>query len=441
MFLFMNRGILLVLLYFCFYFACTAQENKGIVLDSLLREPLAGATIVINDKTVAITDTKGLFLLPHSLHDNDTITVFYVGYSRLIIRYADFKRNNFTAELTTDIQQLRDVVVTGSQELQSELSCKKLADMPVGVYASDAVAADGKIYVAGGDETINKGVDIISQKPIMKNVWFRFNGRLQSYDIAAGTWEISPLSFTKRAYHRVHLHPASGRLYIIGGTRLSGVIGNFRSHKKREYLVETIDIYDRLRDTVLIDKMNPHQAANFASVLYKDNIIVMGGSIRKREGGQKAYSDKMHLYNLSSGYWYDLGTMPKGKEAQAVLIDSAVYVVGGFRNASLDEVEIYDITTGQWTDGGKLLDPVERGAIVAHDHKIYILDGFHIQVYNTQTKQTEGFYMISINVPLASMVYAEGKLYIIGGKKDNEASNELYSIDMAEFNKTIKHTE
>ncbi|GHU89386.1 hypothetical protein FACS1894155_06250 [Bacteroidia bacterium] len=450
----MNKYIMLTLFYFCSCFVGIAQENKGIVLDSLSMEPLAGATIAINGKTVAITDIKGMFLLPQeALHDNDTITISYIGYLTLRVCYADFRRNNFTAKLTMDVRQLQDVVVTGSQELQSELHCKKLTNMPVGVYASDAVVTNGKIYIAGGDETVNHEVKVINQKNW--NVWFQFNGRLQSYDIAIGTWEISPLSFTKRAYHRIHLHPASGRLYIIGGTQLGGVIGNFQLHKRREYLAETIDVYDRLRDTVLIDKMNPHQAANFASVLYKDNIIVMGGSIRKHESEQKVYSDKMHLYNLSSGYWYDLGVMPKGKETQAVLIDSVIYVVGGFRNAALDKMEAYDIATGKWTDEGKLLHPVGRAAIVAHDHKIYILDGSRIQVYNTKTKQTEGFYMISINVSLASMVYADGKLYIIGGMENNEASNEnnevsnenneasngLYSIDMAEFNKTRKYME
>ncbi|MDR1371029.1 MAG: hypothetical protein LBJ72_13040, partial [Dysgonamonadaceae bacterium] len=68
-------------------------------------------------------------------------------------------------------------------------------------------------------------------------------------------------------------------------------------------------------------------------------------------------------------------------------------------------------------------------------------NGSRIQVYNTLTKQTEGFYMIGINVSLASMVYADGKLYIIGGMENRKASNELYSIDMTEFNKTRKYTE
>jgi hypothetical protein len=49
--------------------------------------------------------------------------------------------------------------------------------------------------------------------------------------------------------------------------------------------------------------------------------------------------------------------------------------------------------------------------------------------------------MIGINVSLASMVYADGKLYIIGGMENRKASNELYSIDMTEFNKTRKYTE
>ncbi|MDR1370202.1 MAG: hypothetical protein LBJ72_08795 [Dysgonamonadaceae bacterium] len=40
----MSRCIVLILLYFCSCFAGIAWENKGIVLDSLSREPLAGIT-------------------------------------------------------------------------------------------------------------------------------------------------------------------------------------------------------------------------------------------------------------------------------------------------------------------------------------------------------------------------------------------------------------
>ena len=58
--------------------------------------------------------------------------------------------------------------------------------------------------------------------------------------------------------------------FYLGGKRLSET-------RIVDYLDNAIEIYDIKRDTVWTDYTNPHQATLLGSVVYKDNMIVLGG--------------------------------------------------------------------------------------------------------------------------------------------------------------------
>ncbi|MCD8261991.1 MAG: hypothetical protein LUD15_11315 [Bacteroides sp.] len=60
-------------------------------------------------------------------------------------------------------------------------------------------------------------------------------------------------------------------------------------------------MYDCRKDTVLVDPVNPHQAADFASAILEDNIILAGGSNRLNMIGEKEYMNKVHMFNVSTG--------------------------------------------------------------------------------------------------------------------------------------------
>ena len=117
-----------------------------------------------------------------------------------------------------------------------------------------------------------------------------YSGDLQIYDLASDEWKIITSQFQKRAYHNIHFY--DDKLYVIGGKRLA-------TNKRKEYLADKIEVYDTKNYTVKIDHTNPHQAVNFASVLYKDNLILLGGSTKLYDNGGKKILPKSSFIQ----YW------------------------------------------------------------------------------------------------------------------------------------------
>ena len=66
---------------------------------------------------------------------------------------------------------------------------------------------------------------------------------------------------------------------------------------KSENLDDKIEILNLNTKQIVIDNTNPHQAVNFEAFSYKDNIIVMGGSVKQKNN--KRYVKKIKLLDDS----------------------------------------------------------------------------------------------------------------------------------------------
>ena len=212
----------------------------------------------------------------------------------------------------------------------------------------------------------------------MNRSWESYKGDLLAYDINSDTWTTSNLKFRKRAYNTINFH--NNKIYVLGGKRLS-------TNRKLEYLDDKIEILDLKTQTIKIDDTNPHQAVNSASFIYNNSIIVMGGSIKLKNDGNKTYTNKSHIYNLDSGYWYQLKDMPKAKEVNGILIKNKIYLFGGYNINPLKEIETYNITSGKWKNEGELFYGIEKSALTFHDNNIYIFDDGKISIYNIETNE------------------------------------------------------
>ncbi|NJO91089.1 MAG: hypothetical protein HC831_20575, partial [Chloroflexia bacterium] len=254
-----------------------------------------------------------------------------------------------------------------------------------------------------------------------------YNGNLQIYDTKMDEWKFIASKFEKRANHNIHFF--NDKIYVIGGKRIS-------RDGQKEYLADKIEVFDTKNYSVKIDNTNPHQAINFASVLYKDNIILLGGSTKMHENGEKEYTPKVHLYNLTSGYWYELGDMPQEKEVNGILINDKIYLVGGFYKKMLNCIETFDLTTNNWEVEAELFTQMFRPALVYHNNILYIFENGKLCTYNILTKKLNE-YKIGLYLNSAAMYYANNKLFIVGGFQfDNYSitpSSRVFSIDLAEF--------
>jgi hypothetical protein len=417
-----------------------AQNARGMVLEEVSKKPLAGVSVFINKTGIGTTTNEyGEFHLKYPAEKNRNDTLFFssVGYTSKKMTFSELKENGYVVLLAESIQVLDEVTIISDRKLKLQVGYNRLAPLKDGLYSFGSVLIGDKIYVIGGDESNEDGRGYKSLSFVGNNLkmnsyfsWQNYTEKLQEYDISSDKWTTSSLKFSKRAYHSINYY--NGKIYVLGGKRLS-------RNRQLEYLDEKIEIYDISHNSIFVDKTNPHQAANFASFVYNDNLIVIGGSTKLNLNEEKEYTAKVHLLNLKSGYRYELNDMPVAKETKGVLSNNIIYLIGGFNMKPLEEIETFNLATAEWKTVGQLFYGVERPAVAYNDNIIYIFEEGRIQTYNTVTKELN---MFSIDLPLKSseLFYSNNKLYIVGGfvvyETSIKPSSDVYSIDLSEFNKS-----
>ncbi|WP_456376069.1 Kelch repeat-containing protein [Lutibacter sp.] len=422
-----------------------SQYIEGKVVDATTNKPIEGVHVFmkgINRGT--LTNAKGNYYLkfPYKIVEEDIIRFSHITYGELKIPYSK-KKKNYSVQLLMDLQKLEEVKISQKRNLKASIPYKKLSSMKTAIHSFGSILNNNKIYVVGGDASyeqndLKKILDSDDPDKPMSDFFktgrifskTSYKGDLQVYNIALDTWKIEKSKFRKRAYNSINIY--NNNLFILGGKNIS-------TNGKFEYLDTKIEAYDIENNSIKIDNTNPHQAANFASFTYKDNIIVMGGSLKVKRNGFKEYSNKVHLYNIKSGEWFELGSMPIAKETQGVLINDKIYLVGGFKEKPLFGLETFDLVTQKWKKEGELFYGVSKPAITHKGNIIYFFNNGKINTYNVLTKELKE-YLIDVSLEASALFYANDTLFILGGLRVNNysffPSKGLFSIDINDFDIT-----
>ncbi|WP_434036776.1 Kelch repeat-containing protein [Formosa sp. 4Alg 33] len=422
----------------------TAQNITGTVLDRDTNLPLEDVNIY--SKTIGqgtVTNEKGEFELQiPKAKETALISFSSVGYETKTYTREQIKSLNYIIFLSKINEALEEIVLYSELELQEALPYKKVASLEEGVHHFGATMLGHKIYVVGGDKTIKDDVkkralqESESIGELFKNVskpeliWKHYSDKLQIYDVDKDTVVVPELNFRKRAYHNVVA--VDNKVYVLGGKSLS-------KSQATEYLENKIEVFDLDSHALQLDDTYPHQAINFTSVAYQDNIIVMGGSNKRKSNGDKIYSDKSFLFNITSGYWYALNNMTTAKEVRGVLVKNKIYLIGGFNGDMLKEIESYNLETGTWKAEGDLFYGMGNASVTANNDTIYIFNARKLLTYNVETKVLNE-YDIRLDLSATSLFYANNVLYIVGGSTEvyyqTMPSSDIYSIDLRELPRT-----
>lgn len=441
------KNIIYFILFLGFVFNANAQYIEGKVLDAETNLPIEGVHVYIDDvEDGALSNSKGIYYLkyPSSILEKGNIHFSHIGYTILKVPF-NKKQKVYNISLNKKTTILDEVSIVEKRNLKQTISYKKLKSMKSGIFSFGGVLNNDKIYVVGGNASyqidgakraLEKYADTdltlieIMQKSTGAYFLDIFKGDFLTYDISNDTWTKSETRFDKRAFHNVNL--LGEHLYVFGGTTMS-------INKKKEYLNAEIEIINLKTNKKIVDGTNPHQAVNFVSFNYQGNLIVAGGSVKKKRNGTKEYTNKVHLYDLKEGYWYELGNMPTAKETNGLLMNDKIYLIGGFNGKPLSEIESFDLVTKQWKKEGNLFFGMESPAVTSYNDIIYIFEKDKIYTYNTKNNELNEFY-IKLNLTSAEMYFSNNKIYLLGGINigdyDTTPSSSLYSIDISEFNKT-----
>lgn len=430
-----------------------AQQLEAKVLDADTNNPLEGVHIYYtNQKAVEITDKQGNFSIKYRKeHLDDSIHFSILNYKKTAIILRDLISRKSPVLLEQTTESLTEVTISSQTKHFKNVPYKKLENLPYGLFEFGSVLKDGKIYIIAGNATtrtddLNHRLSINNEnvsdpngmlKQLTKNSFSinfdDFRGDLLVYDIETDHWTKKlKNTFAERAMNGMLAYKE--KFYVFGGKTLS-------KNGKFEYLDNTIEIYDPKTDSILVDETNPHMAVNAASFVYQNNLVIMGGSVKKnRERDTKVYTNKVHLQDLETGLWYELGNMPEAKETQGILIDNKFYMVGGFDGKKLTGIESYDLNTRKWHREAILFQGMAQPALASHGNLLYIYDDGKICTYNLITKTLKEYH-IPIRRQASAMHIYENKLILMGGVSNYNYNflprNSVYQINL----KDIEHSE
>ncbi len=435
------------------YLIAQSPQILGYVYSSSTNSPLEGVNITLsNSKLGAITNEEGWFHLTEAylLDPSDTLIFSYVGYNKKIISIEDIKKTNSKIYLTQLIEDLSEFVISANIKLNATIDFQVLSKMPKSLSGFGAVLAksQNKIYIVGGDESYyednlkrrlmedpslsspNSNIADLASKTVGSLNWQHYNGNVLSYDISSDSWEKLDLDLRERAYHNAVLYQDT--IYSIGGKTL-------KSNLKKEYLEDKIELLDLKAYKVLVDNTNPHQAVNFGSALFSDNLLLFGGSTKIVFGTKKVYTKKVHLYNFSSGLWYELKSLPMAIETNGVIAHNKIYLVGGSNNKALKEIGSYSLTTEEYKKEAELFEEIARPGLAVQNGIIYIFNRGKLLTYDIKLKLLKE-YIIKLDIEGAKLILQDGFIYIIGGLKRNKyskrPSNKMVRINLKTFDTT-----
>ncbi|AXG70235.1 N-acetylneuraminate epimerase [Kordia sp. SMS9] len=425
-----------------------AQQIEGVVLDAETKEAIVAAHISVDEKVLSVTNAKGAFELKLDVTNDQTNFMFvsHVGYSTQKVQIPKTPNEKLMIYLVPENTELKEVQIDSKKKLQAKIKYTESASLEKGLYGFASGIHNGKIYVIGGENsekvdrskaairaTNDKFIEptfdnLMSQMDFVSGSIENVSGAMMMYDIEQDAWTTSDLEFRERAAHNLHIY--KDEIYVLGGKRIAG---------NNVYLDDVIEIYNLKSKVIKEDTPNPHQAVNFASFLYGDYLILIGGIKKITKRGKKEYTKDIHFYNMISGLWYKLGEMPTAKETNGVLINDVIYLMGGFNKRPLNTIESFNLKTGKWHVEGKLFKGMERPAIANNGNTIYLYNDQRISTYNVTTKQLNE-YFIDLDVESATLFYYNDSLYFIGGNIQDgfysKPSRKVYRINVNEFSKT-----
>ena len=237
----------------------------------------------------------------------------------------------------------------------------KGTDMPTPRSSVRGAAVDGKIYVFGGWNQ-NK-VRGIKQKKIV-----------EVYDPETDTWERKRDMTSFRSFGAAVV---DGKVYAVGGSI-------FNEFQRKWEATDIVEVYDPATDRwKKIGKMPAQpKRESFSTAVANDNIYVIGGKDRDLARlGNQMYLASIEEYNPRTNLWRKVTDMPFLKLAYATAsAGNQIYLIGGYglddkARGQLASVDVYDPVARRWDVAPPMLQSKTTTAVVV-DSTIYVLGGF-----------------------------------------------------------------
>lgn len=222
---------------------------------------------------------------------------------------------------------------------------QRLARLPRGTDNAGAFAADGKVFVLGGEGAV-----------------------LQIYEVASGTWSMGTppprprfSSVVERIGDEVHL------------------VGGWSFDRSNNVSLRSHDVYDLAAGTYRERAEAPTARNHALSGVIDGKLYVTGGRAPGHEGADASNVTATEVYDPATDQWSAGAAMPVAMSGGAsAVLDGKLYVLGGGLpgNAVHATVLRYDPRADQWEVLGEMPAAFTGHRAVAYEGSLYVVGGF-----------------------------------------------------------------
>ena len=273
--------------------------------------------------------------------------------------------------------------------------------------------SNGMVLVVGGSSTDGREIGL---------------GSAELYDPITGTWAATGDMTQARSAHAATLL-SDGRVLVAGGFESAGLAGGYDRLRSAE-------IYDPVTGTwTAVADMAEARDGHTATLLHDGRVLVAGGSGASAE-----------LYDPVTETWAATGDMtePYYGHTATLLLDGTVLVAGGDAPRppgarAWPHAELYDPVSETWVAVASMITPrLEPAATLLLDGRVLLSGGrLHggadsallqaAEVFDPVTGRWAAIEdMIQARSGHAATLLPDGRVLVVGGAADLEASAELY---------------
>jgi len=192
------------------------------------------------------------------------------------------------------------------------------------VWTKGPAMPPGRLRGSGGTVVYKDKIYLVCG--IQDGHWDGFSTWMDEFDPATGAWTILP----DAPHARDHFNATvmGHKLYLAGGRRTS-----FKTHEIATLTVPEIDVYDFKKkgwETLPADKNLPTVRAGCAAVVYKDQLLIIGGE----SVAQKESHHEVEAYDTQTGHWLKLPGLVTGRhDTGALTYKGSIYIAAGSANS------------------------------------------------------------------------------------------------------------
>ena len=203
---------------------------------------------------------------------------------------------------------------------------KELAPMPTKRGAGAAAAANGKIYVTGGANSI----DGVTENGIHPTRPHNVLTTVEEYDPATNAWRAVRPMLVARNHHATA--SVGNRLYTIGGRIGSAFITGGANN------IDLVEMYDPATNLWTVRDKMPTRRSAMGWGVYNNYVIVAGGEYQDR--AEFAAYRAVEAYDTTLNRWQILPSMPHPRHGfTAGVIGNRFYAVSGDAQSAASGIE------------------------------------------------------------------------------------------------------